>query len=219
MSEAKQLIQAFVEDADIHRRTAALIFNKAEDEISDDQRRAAKTINFGIIYGQSAFGLSKTLKISRTEAQSFITNYFKSYPQIQDYLKNMVEEAKKNSYVETLTGRKRFITDIHSKNPALRQFAERIAVNSPLQGTAADLMKAAMISAYNFIESSGLKSRFLLQVHDELIFESPKEEVNVLKDSIIKIMEDTRILSGFGVKEFKVKMKAEFAQGNDWGEI
>jgi DNA polymerase-1 len=219
MSEAPELIRAFEEGADIHRRTASLIFRKSEEALGEDERRAAKTINFGIIYGQSAFGLSKTLRISRTEAQSFIENYFKSYPQIKNYLESMVELARKNTYVETLTGRRRWLRDIHSKNPPLRQFAERMAVNSPLQGTAADLMKAAMIKVHEELRKDSWKSAFLLQVHDELIFEAPPEEVQDLQTMVVGVMEDPALLKSFGIHKFRVKMKAASEVGAHWGEI
>ncbi len=219
MSQAEQLIEAFAEGADIHRRTASLIFHKPEASLGDDERRAAKTINFGIIYGQTPFGLARTLKVSRTEAQKFIENYFKSYPKIKDYLDSMIDLARKKGFVETLTGRRRLLNDINSKNPPLRQFAERMAVNSPLQGTAADLMKAAMIKVHQEVKNQKLKSSFLLQVHDELIFEAPPEEVEVLRKLVVDIMEDPDLLKPFGVERFRVQMKAASEVGNHWGEI
>lgn len=219
VSGEANLIKAFQEDADIHRRTASLIFQKPEATISEEERRAAKTINFGIIYGQTAFGLSKTLKISRSDAQTFIDNYFRCYPQIQDYMDHAISKAYETGYAETFIGRRRRLADIQSKNAILKKFAERMAINSPLQGSAADLMKAAMIRVRETLLEKSFEAKFILQVHDELIFEAPESEIEALKKCVVDILESPDLLKDFGIKSFKVKMKAVAEVASDWGEL
>ncbi|NCN28023.1 DNA polymerase I [bacterium] len=219
VSEAENLVKAFQDDADIHRRTAALIFGKEESKVTDDERRAAKTINFGIIYGQSAFGLSKTLKISRSDAQQFIDNYFKSYPQIKDYMDESIRQAQETGFATTITGRRRALRDIQSKNATVRKFAERMAINSPLQGSSADLMKAAMIRVSHEMKKAKVESKMILQVHDELIFEVPNKEVEQMKTLVVSSLESDDLLASFGIHGFKVKMKAVAETADSWGEL
>ncbi|MBM3251640.1 MAG: DNA polymerase I, partial [Candidatus Omnitrophica bacterium] len=181
LSKAPDLIDAFKADKDIHKITAALIFNKKLDEIDEKMRDTAKRINFGIIYGMSSFGLSKDLGISQEEAQAFIDAYFLRYPKVKEYMQKQIELAQKEGFVKTLLGRRRYIPEINNKNFAVRQFAERQAINTPVQGSAADLIKLAMIDIQKEIENNKLESRLLLQVHDELVFEFPKKEKDLLK--------------------------------------
>jgi len=218
-SRDRNLLLAFHEEADIHRRTAALILGKDESKITSDERRMAKTINFGIIYGQTAFGLSKQLGISRGEAQQFIQSYMRSYPGISEFSFEAVEKAKSLGYSETLTGRRRPIPDIYSKNVPMRNFAERIAVNTPLQGTASDLIKVAMIRITQELMPNFKKSKMILQVHDELLFEADLEEVDLLKKQVVEIMEDPGLLKDFGVLSFEVKLSASAGIGRNWGEL
>ncbi len=219
MSEDPELLRAFRENADIHRRTAALVLDVAEGLVTDADRRMAKTINFGIIYGQSAFGLAKTLGIPRGAAQKFIDAYFATYPRIRAYMDRVVEEAREKGAVTTLTGRRRPMPDIHSKNPALRQFAERTAINSPIQGTAADLMKAAMIAVDRRVLPRFPDARLLLQVHDELLLEIPTDQAETLKQALVATLEDPDLLAPLGVAAFGVPMRADAAIGPDWGAL
>jgi DNA polymerase-1 len=214
-----ELSRAFHDGADIHRRTAALMFSKDEAQVSDTERRMAKTINFGIIYGQSAFGLSKQLKIPKHQAQEFIDNYQRTYPGIKRFADSMIEQAHQSGRVETLIGRQRFLPEINSKNFNLRQFAERMAMNTPIQGTAADLMKAAMIRVHDQLQSRGLKSKIILQVHDELLIEAPLNEVSEAQQLAIETMQDPSLFAPFGYRDFKIKMLAESGSGAHWGEL
>lgn len=219
VSRDEQLLKAFRENADVHRRTAALVLEKPENSIDDDDRRIAKTVNFGIIYGQTAFGLAKTLGIPRSEAQKFIDTYFLTYPGVRRYMDEAIEQARASGSVVTLTGRRRRIPDIHSKNPAMRQFAERTAINSPIQGTAADLMKAAMIRVRERAREKFPAAKLILQVHDELLFEVLPEHAEELKQLVIETMEDPQLLRDFGLDGFLVTMKAEGGVGASWGDL
>ena len=186
VSGDQKLIEAFRNKQDIHRTTASQVFHVPFEEVSDLQRRNAKAVNFGIVYGISAFGLANDLNISRKEAQEFIDRYFETYPRIKAFLDNTVEEAKKNGYIKTLYGRIRPIPELKSSNFMQKQFGERIAMNSPIQGTAADIIKIAMIRVHDRLIQEGLKSRLILQVHDELLIETAKEE----KEQVIAILEE-----------------------------
>ncbi len=219
VSQDEELIKAFREDADIHKRTAALMLGKKESEVNDEDRRTAKTINFGIIYGQSAFGLSKTLGIPKHQAQNFIDQYFKTYSRIRNYMDDTIAEAKKFLEVRTLTGRRRPLRDIQSKNPTLRQLSERMAINSPLQGLAADLMKKAMVDVFVAMKKEKFQGRLVLQVHDELLFEVPDEEGERLQKFAVEIMEDRKLLKNLGVPEFRVPLKVNASLGQNWGEL
>ncbi len=205
------LLEAFNNDIDIHESTAQLVFSKKK--INKDDRRMAKIINFGIIYGISAFGLAKQLKVSNQEAKYFIENYFKKFPNIEKFMNESIETSKKNGYVENLFGRKSFIKNINSKNFMLRSYAERLAINAPIQGSASDLIKIAMIKIHNFIKDENLMSKMISQVHDELLFEIHIKEENIV-DKIKNIMESCH-------KEFikfETPIKVDFGKGKNWGE-
>lgn len=219
VSQDEQLLRAFHEGADVHRRTAALVLGKAESAVDDDDRRTAKTVNFGIIYGQTAFGLAKTLGIPRPQAQTFIDAYFNTYPGVRRYMDDAIRDAREKGFVTTLTGRRRPIPDIHAKNPALRQFAERTAINSPIQGTAADLVKAAMIRVHPLVRAKFPEARLILQVHDELLFEVPAAQGEALRELVVATMEDPSLLTDFGLHGFRVTMKAEGGVGESWGDL
>jgi DNA polymerase-1 len=206
------MIEAFCRGRDIHAETAKIIFGSDEKEF----RSRAKAINFGIIYGISAFGLSQQLKISRSEAASFIESYFTQFPRLKAYMDDSVKRARDLGYTETLFGRKRPLPDIHSKNPSLRQFAERIAVNAPVQGTAADIMKAAMVRIFQRLRNEGLKSRMLLQVHDELVVEVLESERDQVQKMIVSEMED---LSKTPLDRLSVPLVVDSGFGQNWAKI
>jgi DNA polymerase-1 len=206
------MIEAFCRGRDIHAETAKIIFGSDEKEF----RSRAKAINFGIIYGISAFGLSQQLKISRSEAASFIESYFTQFPRLKAYMDDSVKRARDMGYTETLFGRKRPLPDIHSKNPSLRQFAERIAVNAPVQGTAADIMKAAMVRIFQRLRDEGLKSRMLLQVHDELVVEVLESECDQVQKMIVSEMED---LSKTPINSLSVPLVVDSGFGQNWAKI
>lgn len=208
MSGDENLIEAYREAEDIHRMTASKVFHVPLDEVTDQQRRNAKAVNFGIVYGISSFGLSQNLSISRKEAQSYIDEYFAIYPQIKTFLDGLVESAKKNGYAVSLYGRRRPIPELSSRNFMQRQFGERAAMNSPIQGTAADIMKIAMIRVYERLKKERLKSRLILQIHDELLIESPKEEADYVKKLLAEEMEHAA--------DLKVKLEVDCKIGTDW---
>ena len=208
MSGDERLIQAFLDGADIHTRTAGDVFHVSPEEVTSDMRRAAKAVNFGIVYGISDYGLSQSLNITRKEAGEFIDRYLKSFPGVKAYMDSSVAEARKCGYVTTLLNRRRYLPDITSSNFSLRSFAERTAMNTPIQGTAADIIKKAMIMMDERLEKEGLKARMLLQVHDELIFECPPEEVAVLEKIVPDVMESALSLT--------VPLKVESASGASW---
>lgn len=189
LSDDPELTEAFLSGLDIHRATAAKIYHVPYDEVTDDQRRAAKTANFGTVYGISAFGLSERLGIPRAEAKELIESYFATYPHIQEYIAKAKGKAREDGYVATIMGRKRFLPDINSRNAVVRQFAERNAVNAPLQGSAADIIKKAMIDVDAAIRRMGLKSRMILQVHDELVFNVYPEELEQIRAEVVRLME------------------------------
>ncbi len=209
-SEDPELIKAFREKEDIHEHTASRIFNLPITMITPEMRSAAKTVNFGIIYGQGPFGLSKQLHISMKEAQEFIKTYFERYPKIQEYLDSCKESARKLGYSTTLTGRQRPIPELDNKNPSIRSAAERLAVNTPLQGTAADLIKLAMIAIDEEIKKKKLEGKMILQIHDELIFEVPDGEISTFKDLVKHKMEH--------VFKLKVPILVHIAVGKNWAE-
>jgi DNA polymerase-1 len=171
-------------------------------------RRQAKAVNFGIVYGISDFGLSQNLGITRKEAAKFIDRYFQSYPQVKEYMEEIVREAKQKGFVSTLLKRRRYIPEITSRNFNIRSFAERTAMNTPIQGSAADIIKKAMIDMVDKLQAEKLKTKLLLQVHDELIFEAPKEEIELLKKFVPEVMENAL--------ELKVPLKVDFSYGPTW---
>ena len=183
------MIDAFASGKDIHAITAARIFHKASpDDVTADERRKAKTANFGILYGISAFGLASRLAIPRAEAKNLIDNYFESFHTIRKYMSDSIEAARENEYAITRFGRKRRLPDINSKNPVVRGYAERNAVNAPIQGTAADIIKRAMISIHSEMQRLGLKSKMIMQVHDELNFDVVPDELPVLQPLVERLM-------------------------------
>lgn len=204
----EKLIQAFKEGLDIHTKTAMDVFHVQEDEVTSNMRRQAKAVNFGIVYGISDYGLSQNLGITRKEAGKFIDRYFESYPGVKEYMEEIVHEAKQKGYVSTLLQRRRYIPEITSRNFNVRSFAERTAMNTPIQGSAADIIKKAMIDMAERLKKEDLKTRLLLQVHDELIFEAPKDELDKLKEIVPDVMENAIALN--------VPLKVDFSYGDTW---
>jgi DNA polymerase-1 len=209
--EDPNMLKAFQEDQDIHQSTGQLVFNKKT--INDNDRRMAKIINFGIIYGISQYGLAKQLGVSNAEAKLFIDNYFQKFPNINDFMKATTDKAKKLGYVENLFGRKSHIKDINAKNFMLRSFAERQAINAPIQGTASDLIKIAMLDIHRYLEQNKCKSIMTSQVHDELLFEIHKDEKDLIPQ-ITNLMET----SHQKYKSFKTPIKVDFGGGLNWGQ-
>ena len=210
ISGDKNLIEAFNNNLDIHTKTAMDVFHVDEEEVTSQMRRQAKAVNFGIVYGISDYGLSQNLGISRKEAGEFIKRYFNSFNGVKEYMEDIVQEAKQKGYVTTLMHRRRYIPEITSRNFNVRSFAERTAMNTPIQGSAADIIKKAMINMAKELKNKGLKTKLLLQVHDELIFEAPNEEIDILKELVPKVMEKAL--------ELKVPLKVDFAFGPSWYE-
>lgn len=208
ISGDEKLIQAFKEDMDIHTRTAMEVFHVDADQVTSNMRRQAKAVNFGIVYGISDYGLSQSLGITRKEAGQFIERYLNSYPRVKEYMETIVHSAKQKGYVSTLLHRRRYLPEITARNFNLRSFAERTAMNTPIQGSAADIIKKAMIDMDEALKDKGLKSRLLLQVHDELIFEAPEEELEILKQLVPLVMENAIELS--------VPLKVDYAYGPTW---
>lgn len=202
------LLRAFAEGEDVHRATAAEIFGTSPAEVSSEQRRYAKVINFGLIYGMSAFGLASNLGIDRNAAQSYIDKYFMRYPGVADYMAETKIKAKQQGYVETVFGRRLWLTEINSANGQRRQGAERAAINAPMQGTAADLIKLAMISVQGWLEMEKMKSKMIMQVHDELVLEVPNDELIIVKQKIPELMAQ--------VAKLKVPLIAEVGVGENW---
>ncbi|MEZ4816044.1 MAG: DNA polymerase, partial [Bdellovibrionota bacterium] len=213
------LTKAFKDKADIHTRTAALVMEKDESTITPEERRSAKAINFGIIYGQTPFGLSKALGIPRAQAAKFIESYFRSYPKLKTWMESVVQEAKERGEVSTLCGRKRKLPDINSKNAVLRNFSERMAVNSPLQGTSADLIKIAMIKVQNWLKGSKAPARMVLQIHDELLFEVKKGFEKEFEIKLRAILEDPNVFKDFTGKSLEIPLLTDHGVGHDWGDI
>lgn len=203
---------AFIEGKDIHTATAAKVYGVAEKNVTKEMRYKAKSVNFGIIYGQGAFGLAENLGISRTEAKEIIDNYKKEFPNIQQYMDEQIAKAKTNGFVETLMGRKRWLKDIHSANFTVRGFAERNAINSPIQGTAADMIKLAMIKIHHEMKAQDCSSKMILQVHDELVFDAVANELPSLKELILRCMTSAMTLPN------KVPVVAEIGVGKNWLE-
>ncbi|GAA4184794.1 DNA polymerase I [Sphingobacterium ginsenosidimutans] len=210
LSKDQNMLEAFTQGHDIHRATAAKVYNMAFEEVTSEQRRNAKAVNFGIIYGQSAFGLSQNLGISRKEAADIINEYFNQYTGIKKYMSDAVESAKEKGYVETILKRRRYLRDINSANMTVRGFAERNAINAPIQGSAADLIKIAMIAIQKEIEHQGLVGKMIMQVHDELVFDVPKQEVEAFKTIILDKMTNA-------IKT-NVPLIVEIGEGKNWLE-
>ena len=210
MANDENLKSAFVHDQDIHTKTAMTVFHVEADEVTSDMRRAAKAVNFGIVYGISDYGLSQNLNITRKEAADFIERYLSSFPGVKKYMAESIKEAKEKGFAATILNRRRYLPDLHSSNFNLRSFAERTAMNTPIQGSAADIIKKAMIDMAKALKEHNLKAKMLLQVHDELIFEAPNEEIAILEKLVPEVMANAIKL--------QVPLKAEFASGDTWYE-
>jgi DNA polymerase-1 len=210
-SEDALLVEAFRRGDDIHTITASKVFGVSPDQVTPEHRRRAKAVNFGIVYGQTPFGLSQTLGIEQKEARQFIDTYFAQYTGVRKWLDDIVDQARKEMRVTTMHGRVRPLPDMHSRNPALRGFAERTAMNTPLQGTAADLIKVAMIRLDRELPARGLESRMTLQVHDELVFEVPEAEVDTMRALVKEMMEN--------VEPLRVPLLVEVGVGHNWRDL
>jgi DNA polymerase-1 len=210
LSEDPALLRAFSSGVDIHRATAAEVFGKALDDVSGNERRAAKAINFGLMYGMSAFGLAKQLGISRGEAQDYIGLYFSRYPGVREFMDRTRQEARENGYVETVFGRRLYLENIASRNAGLRAGAERAAINAPMQGTAADIIKRAMIGLHGWLEPHAAKAMMVLQVHDELVFEADADFVDTLREAVVERMSQAA--------DLRVPLLVEVGVGDNWDE-
>ena len=210
LSEDPSLLAAFNAGQDIHRATAAEVFAVETEAVTTEQRRSAKAINFGLIYGMSAFGLARQLGINRKQAAEYIELYFARYPGVQNYMNNIRYTAAENGYVETIFGRRLYLPEINSKNGMRRQAAERTAINAPMQGTAADIIKRAMISVDSWLQSSDLQSRMIMQVHDELVLEVPESELETIKQGLTERMESAA--------ELLVPLVVDVGVGDNWDE-
>lgn len=209
-AQDESMIEAFNQGRDIHATTAAKVFNISLDEVTSDMRRKAKTVNFGIIYGVSAFGLSQQIAISRTEAKEIIDSYWREFPAIKQYMDSAVIKARDTGYCETILGRRRYLRDINAQNMVERGFAERNAINAPIQGSAADMIKVAMIKVNDFIKKEKLRSRMILTVHDELVFDAHRDELDLLKERVNDLM--------IHAIDFPVKMETGMGVGQNWLE-
>ncbi len=211
VSEDEHLIHSFTSGEDIHTMTASKVFGVGLEDVTKEMRRRAKAVNFGIVYGQSKYGLAKNLGISNNEAQEFIDKYFETYPGVKEYMTQEIDFVNEHGYVETIFGRKRYLaSELHSSNYQIREFAQRAAINQPLQGTAADLIKMAMIEVDKELEEKKLKTKMIMQVHDELVFEVPKEELETVKELVLKCMELNQPL--------KVPLEVDINYGSSWRE-
>jgi DNA polymerase-1 len=210
LSADEGLLLAFQQGLDVHQATAAEIFGAELDQVTKDQRRSAKAINFGLIYGMSAFGLAKQLGIGRHEAQEYVERYFHRYPGVRDYMENTRQVANEQGYVETLFGRRLYLPDINASNGMLRKAAERTAINAPMQGTAADIIKRAMVDIQHWLEIAGLDARLLLQVHDELVFEVSESDLNLLSEGVAFRMASAAAL--------EVPLIVDIGSGANWDE-
>ncbi|MEI6127685.1 MAG: DNA polymerase, partial [Pseudomonadota bacterium] len=204
------LTDSFLKDEDVHSRTAAEIWGVKPHEVTGQMRREAKVINFGIIYGMSSFGLSRELAIEPRVAQAYIDDYFTTYRGVRTYLDSVIDQAREKGYVTTLMNRRRYLPEIKAANAGVRKFAERTAINAPIQGTAADLIKIAMLRIAAALEKKKMAGRMIIQVHDELVFEAPEEEIEALREMVKEEME--------GVITLKVPLKVDINWGNNWRE-
>ena len=212
VSADPDMCSAFIEQKDIHTATAAKVFGVPEDQVTKEMRYKAKSVNFGIIYGQGAFGLAENLGITKAEAKDIIDNYRKQFPYIQKYMDNMINYAREHGYVKTMMGRRRWLKDINSGNFTVRAYAERNAINSPIQGTAADMIKLAMIKIHRAFKEQNIRSKMLLQVHDELVFDAPKDEIEIITPIILHSMKTALLLPN------NIPVEAEVGVGANWLE-
>ncbi len=210
LSEDPGLVRAFEQGVDVHRATAAEVFSRALDEVTPNERRAAKAINFGLMYGMSAFGLAKNLGIDRGQAQDYVALYFSRYPGVRDFMERMRQQARDHGYVETLEGRRLYLNDIHARNQGLRAGAERAAINAPMQGTAADIIKRAMVKVDDWLAGQGGRARMILQVHDELVFETESEFLETLRSQVVELMSSAA--------QLRVPLVVDAGVGDNWDE-
>ena len=210
LSGDEALCEAFNSGHDIHAATAARIFHKDIADVSRDERRKAKTANFGIIYGISAFGLAERMGVARGEAKDLINSYFETYPSVRKFINDSIDAARDKGYIETAFGRRRYLPDINSRNAVVRGYAERNAVNAPIQGTAADVIKLAMIAIDKRLRTEGFRARMILQVHDELNFSCPVDELDRLRAMVIQEMEQAY--------KMRVPLVADCGNGDNWLE-
>ena len=208
ISEDKHMIEAFKHNEDIHKQAASKVFKTPIDEVTKEQRSNAKAVNFGIVYGISDFGLGEQLGISRKKAKQYIDEYLTEYAGIKVFMENIIEKTKEKGYVETLFHRRRYVPELNSKNYMVRQFGNRVAMNTPIQGTAADIMKIAMINVNNELKKRKLKSKIVLQVHDEMMIEAPESEKEEVKDIMKKEMESAI--------QLKIPLVAEISEAKNW---
>ncbi|HYE09878.1 MAG TPA: DNA polymerase, partial [Patescibacteria group bacterium] len=208
ISGDEKFIDAFIKNEDIHTRTASEVFNVPLDEVTSLMRGRAKAVNFGIVYGISDFGLSRDLKITKKEAKVYIESYFARYPKVKQYMDDIVAQAKEQGFITTVLNRRRYVPEILSRNAIQRGIGERIAMNTPIQGSAADIIKIAMIKVYDELKEKKLQSRLILQVHDELIVETHKSEIEEVKQIVKKNMQEAM--------DLKVPLTAEVSTGNNW---
>jgi DNA polymerase-1 len=211
LSGDRELIDTFLRDEDVHTATASRIFNVSPGEVTADMRRVAKTVNFGVIYGMSEYGLEQATEFNRAEAAQFIASYFEKYPGVRRYLEQTKQQARDTGYVSTVLGRRRYIPEINSTNRQIREAAERMAINMPVQGTSADIIKLAMIHLHREMKQERLKSKMILQVHDELVFEVPPEELDTMKSLAMNLMQQSMKLD--------VPLKIDLKTGRNWGEM
>ncbi|MEG2804497.1 DNA polymerase I [Stenotrophomonas sp.] len=210
LSEDPGLVRAFEQGVDVHRATAAEVFGRALDEVTPNERRAAKAINFGLMYGMSAFGLARNLGIDRGQAQDYVALYFSRYPGVRDFMERMRQQARDQGYVQTLEGRRLYLNDIHARNQGLRAGAERAAINAPMQGTAADIIKRAMVRVDDWLQGQGDRARMILQVHDELVFETESEFLETLRLNVIELMSTSA--------QLRVPLVVDAGVGDNWDE-
>jgi DNA polymerase-1 len=210
LSGDESLLTAFAEDRDIHQATASEVLSVPLDQVTSEQRRSAKAINFGLIYGMSAFGLAKQLGVGRNEAQKYVDLYFERYPGVKRYMDETREQARSQGYVETVFGRRLYLQDINARNAALRQYAERSAINAPMQGTAADIIKRAMIDVHSWLETSKIDAKLIMQVHDELVLEVRESLLDEVTSELRKRMERAA--------ELRVPLKVDVGVGANWDE-
>ena len=210
LSKDEGMLQAFNDGVDIHLSTAAKVYKVPVSEVDRTMRSNAKSVNFGIIYGISAFGLSQNIGVSRTQAKQIIDEYFQEFPKVKEYMDFSIEKARENEFVETILGRRRYLKDINSRNGMLRAMAERNAINAPIQGSAADIIKKAMIDVQREMEQKQLQSKMLLQVHDELVFDMHKSEEEMLKKLVKKNMEQA--------VQLRAPLIVDLGEGNNWLE-
>ena len=208
LSRDEHMMNAFKNDEDIHREVASKVFDIPFEEVTKEQRSKAKAVNFGIVYGITSFGLSQQLEITRKESQEYIDNYLEKYNGVKEYMDEQVKNAQNNGFVTTLFGRKRYIPELKSKNYMVREFGKRVAMNSPIQGTAADIMKIAMIKCFDELKKSGIDARIVLQVHDELLIEAAEKDAGKAIEILRESMENA--------VNMDVKLKVDVQSAKDW---